>query len=65
MTTVATCSSVDEAMMLRSLLQDSGIEAFVPEELTVTFKGQAGGASLQVEDEDASAALGILSTAGK
>jgi hypothetical protein len=56
---------VDDAMMLRSLLQDSGIKAFVPEELTVTFRGQAGGASLQVEDEDAEAALGVLSAAGK
>jgi hypothetical protein len=63
MTTVAECVSVDEAMMLRSLLEDSGIKAFVPDELTVTFKGQAGGVRLQVEDEDAETAKTIIAGA--
>lgn len=65
MTTVAECSSVDEAMTLRSLLEDSGVKAFVPDELTVTFKGQAGGVRLQVEDEDAEAARTIIASVGQ
>ena len=63
MKTVAECSSVDEALMLRSLLEDSGIRAFVPDELTVTFRGQAGGVRLQVEDEDSETALKIIAEA--
>ena len=34
-----------------------------PDELTVTFRGQAGGVRLQVADEDAEAALTILAGA--
>ena len=63
MTTVADCSSVDEALMLRSLLEDSGVKAFVPDELTVTFRGQAGGVRLQVADEDVETAKTILAAA--
>jgi hypothetical protein len=63
--TVAECSSLDEAMLLRSLLDDSGIQATVPEELTVTYLGQTGGFRLQVADEDAETAAGIIAEAGK
>jgi hypothetical protein len=63
--TVADCSSLDEAMLLRSLLEDSGIRATVPEELTVTYLGQTGGFRLQVNDEDAETAAGIIAQAGK
>ena len=63
MTTVAECSSVDEALMLRSLLEDSGIRAYVPDELTVTFRGQLGSVRLQVEDEDTETARGIIASA--
>jgi hypothetical protein len=62
-TTVAECSSVDEALLLRSMLEDCGVEAFVPDELTVTFQGQAGGVRLQVEDEDAETALKLIAGA--
>jgi thiamine monophosphate synthase len=61
--TVTTCASVDEALMLRSLLEGSGIKAFVPDELTVTFRGQAAGVRLQVEDEDAETAQKIIAGA--
>jgi hypothetical protein len=64
MTTIAECSSVDEAMVLRSLLADSGISAFVPDELTVPFRGSIGPVRLQVEDEDAEAARSVLSEGG-
>ena len=60
MTNVAECSSVDEALVLRSLLEDCGIQAYVPDELTVTYRGQPGGFRLQVADEDAEAAKKIL-----
>jgi putative signal transducing protein len=63
MTTVAECASVDEALLLRSLLEDCGIRSSVPDELTVTFRGQAGGVRLQVEDEDAGEALKIIAGA--
>jgi hypothetical protein len=63
--TVAECSSVDEALLLRSLLEDSGVHASVPDELTVTFRGQAGSIRLQVADEDAETAASILAAAGK
>jgi Putative prokaryotic signal transducing protein len=63
MKTVASCASVDEALMLRSLLEGSGIKAYVPDELTVTYRGQAAGARLQVEDEDAETAQKILDSA--
>jgi len=49
--------------MLRSLLEDSGIKAFVPDELTVQFRGQVGSVRLQVEDEDSETALRILASA--
>jgi hypothetical protein len=63
--TVAECSSVDEALLLRSLLEDSGIQARVPDQLTVTYLGQTGGIRLQVDDEDAVTAAAILAEARK
>jgi hypothetical protein len=61
MTTVAECSSTDEAMVLRSLLADCGIAAFVPDELTVTYRGMVSpGIRVQVADEDAETARSIL-----
>jgi thiamine monophosphate synthase len=63
MKTVASCASVDEALMLRSLLEGSGIRAYVPDELTVTYRGQAAGVRLQVEDEDAETAQKIIADA--
>jgi hypothetical protein len=64
-TTVAECPSVDEALLLRSLLEDCGIASYVPEELTVTYLGQAGGIRIQVADEDIEAATKIIAEARK
>jgi hypothetical protein len=61
-TTVAECSSVDEAMLLRSMLEGCGVRSYIPDELTVTFRGQAGGVRLQVEDDDAEEAARILAS---
>jgi len=63
--TVAECPNVDEAMVLRSLLEDCGIRSYVADELTVTFRGQAGGIRLQVAEEDAEAAARIIGDARK
>jgi len=61
MTTVAECSSTDEAMVVKSLLADCGIEAFVPDELSVPYRGMAGPAiRVQVDDDDAQEAREIL-----
>jgi hypothetical protein len=54
---------VDEALLLRSLLEDCGIRSYVPEELTVTYLGQAGGIHLQVAEEDLEEAKKILAKA--
>ncbi len=63
MTTVVECSSVDEALLLRSLLDDCGIASFVPDELSVTYRGQTGGIRLQVAEEDLEEAKRILEEA--
>jgi hypothetical protein len=60
MTTVAQCASLDEALLLRSVLASSGIEAFVPDEESVTYRGQLGSFRLQVNEEDAEEAIKVL-----
>jgi hypothetical protein len=65
MKTVAECANVDEALLLRSLLADCGIQSFVPDELSVTYRGQLGSIRLQVADADADAAAKILEGAKK
>jgi len=66
MTTVAECSSTDEAMVIRSLLADSGVNAFVPDELTVTYRGMTQPSiRVQVADEDAETARSIIAGTGQ
>jgi len=65
MTTIAQCFSVDEALLLRSVLAGSGIAAYVPDELTASTAPQAlvsnpNGFRVQVEDEDVPAAQAVL-----
>ena len=57
MVTVATCSNMAEAELLQSLLADSGIECFVPDELF------GGNVRLLVADERAAEAKRILAEA--
>lgn len=68
MVTVAQCSSVDEALLLQSLLQGSGIPSFVPDELTAQtappYMFAGGGVRLQVAEENAETALALLAAAG-
>jgi hypothetical protein len=61
MTTVAECADMEQAEVLRSLLADCGVAAYLPDELAVQFRGTLGGHRVQVEDEDAEAARKILS----
>ena len=60
MTTVAECASVEEAEVLRALLADCGVAAYLPDELTVQFRGTVGSIRVQVEDEEAEEARRIL-----
>src|ERR1035437_7554518 len=66
MTTVTTCSNLAEAQLLKALLDDAGIPAFLPEELTANSAPQlvfGSGLRVQVEDEDAEEARQVLADA--
>lgn len=66
MTTLRTCSNLAEAQLLRALLEESGVPAFVPDELTANAAPQllfGAGIRLQVEDEDVGGAQRILAEA--
>ncbi len=66
MTTITTCSNIAEAQLLKSLLDHSGITAFLPEEMTANAAPQflfSSGIRLQVEDEDADAARRVIADA--
>lgn len=66
MTTLATCSNLAEAQLLRALLGGSGIKAYLPDELTANAAPQflfASGIRLQVEDEDTAEARRIIAAA--
>lgn len=69
MITVAHCNTIDEALLLRSVLEGSGVPAFVPDEAvaqtapTYVF-GSPSGVRLQVEDENATRAKEVLEQNG-
>jgi hypothetical protein len=60
MTTVAECATTEEALLVKSLLESFGVASFLPDELTVTFRGNMASVRLQVADEDAASARSIL-----
>jgi len=68
MITIAQCSSIDEALMLKSVLEGNGITAYVPDELTAQtappYMFAGSGVRVQVEDEIAETALALLASAG-
>ena len=57
MTTVTTCSNPAEAELLKSLLDEEGIPAFVPDELF------GGIVRVQVDDKDAEKARAVIASA--
>ena len=66
MTTVTTCSNLAEAQLLKALLDDAGIPAFLPDELTANAAPQflfAAGIRVQVEDEEVEEARAVLADA--
>jgi hypothetical protein len=66
MTTIATCSNIAEAELLKSVLANAGITASLPEELTANSAPHlvfASGLRVQVEDEDAAEARDFLAAA--
>lgn len=67
MTTIATCPNPAEAMLIKTLLEGSGITAYVPEELTaqsaVNFAGE--GIRVMVDAENVEAAQRILADVEK
>jgi hypothetical protein len=60
MTTVAECGTIEQAAVLRSLLADCGVAAYLPDELAVTYRGTVSSLRVQVADEDAESARRIL-----
>ena len=63
MTTITTCSNIAEAQLLKSVLDDAGLPAFLPDEITATTAPQnffISGVRLQVADENADEACRVL-----
>ncbi len=60
MKTVAECGTIEQAEVLRSLLADCGVAAFLPDELTMSYPPIVGGFRVQVADADAEAARAIV-----
>jgi hypothetical protein len=62
---VAHCNTIDEALLLRSVLEGSGISAFVPDELMAQTAPQylfasPSGVRLQVAEADVEKARSVL-----
>jgi len=60
MKTVAECSTAEEALVLKSLLADCGVAAFLPDERLVSYPPAVGSLRVQVADEDEESARSIL-----
>lgn len=67
MVTIRTCYSLPEAQVIQSHLEGSGIEVFLPDELTVQnnwlWANAIGGVRVQVLEEDAERAVEVLDEA--
>lgn len=60
MTTIRTCSELEQAEVIKSVLAGSGVTAFLPEENSALWSNAIGGIRVQVADEDAARAEEIL-----
>jgi hypothetical protein len=65
MVTLRTCSDLAEAEVLKSLLEGSGVTAFLPDEDSVLWENALGGIRLQVAEEDVDRANDVIQQAGK
>ena len=67
MVTIRACTLLVDAQTMQSVLAGSGIESFLPDELTVQnnwmWSNAIGGVRLQVNEEDAARAEEILNEA--
>lgn len=67
MITVAECTSVDEAQLVKSLLEANGINAILPDEFTAQALAPlilGRGIIVQVAEEDAETALALIADSG-
>src|SRR5271155_5070637 len=64
MVTIRTCSTLPDAQVIQSQLKGSGIEAFLPDELTVQnywlWTNAIGGVRVQILEEDVERAAEVL-----
>jgi hypothetical protein len=63
MTTLRTCSELAEAELVKSVLEGSGVTAFLPDENSALWSNVIGGYRVQVDDADADRANDILKQA--
>ena len=63
MTTLRTCSELEEAELIKSVLAGSGVEAFLPDEKSALWSNALGGYRVEVEDEDVERANDVLKQA--
>lgn len=68
MITVANCSSIDEALLLKSVLAGNGITAYVPDEYTAQtappYLFAGSGVRVQVDEAQAETALALIASSG-
>lgn len=66
MTTITTCGDLQQALLVKSILEGNGIPAFVPDELTAQnappYMWATGGIRVQVPDEHVEAARKTLAS---
>jgi hypothetical protein len=60
MTTVRICSDLAEAEVIKSVLEGSGVAAFVPDENTALWSNVIGGYRVEVDDVDVDRANEVL-----
>jgi Putative prokaryotic signal transducing protein len=60
MITIAECASDEQALLLKSLLADSGVTAHLPDARSVSYPPMVGSLRVQVAEEDEDTARKIL-----
>jgi hypothetical protein len=63
MTTLRTCSELEQAELIKSVLGGSGVTAFLPDENSALWSNALGGYRVEVEDEDVERANDVLKQA--